>query len=62
MCVGNNFALMEMQIVLAMLVRKFDFSPVQNGEVKPDPLVTLRPKNKLKMNITPIAGSETENA
>ncbi len=62
MCVGNNFALMEMQIVLAMLVRKFDFSPEQKEEVKPDPLVTLRPKNKLKMNVTPIAGTETENA
>ncbi|WP_428666771.1 cytochrome P450 [Runella sp.] len=51
MCVGNNFALMEMQIVLALLIRKMDFLLVEKNETKPDPLVTLRPKKALKMKI-----------
>ncbi|MBK9048701.1 MAG: cytochrome P450 [Bacteroidetes bacterium] len=43
-CIGNNFAIMEMQIVLAMILTKF--TPVLNpsAQVVPEPLITLRPK------------------
>ena len=43
-CIGNNFAMMEMQIVLAMILSKF--TPVLNpsAQVVPEPLITLRPK------------------
>jgi cytochrome P450 len=43
-CIGNNFAMMEMQIVLAMILAKF--TPVLNSasQVVPEPLITLRPK------------------
>ncbi|AXE20212.1 cytochrome P450 [Runella rosea] len=58
MCVGNNFALMEMQIVLALLVRKFDFLLVERKDAVADPLVTLRPKKALKMNIKALSRLE----
>lgn len=51
MCVGNNFALMEMQIVLALLVRKLDFTLVDKKAMPADPMVTLRPKKALKMQV-----------
>lgn len=44
LCIGNQFALMEMQILLTMLVRAFAFQPIPNQRVKPQPLITLRPK------------------
>ena len=51
MCIGNHFALMEMQLLLAMLVSRFDFELVSNVPVVPQPLVTLKPKYGIKMRI-----------
>lgn len=48
-CIGNNFALMEMQLVLALAVRAFDFQPVR--EVLPDASVTLRPKGGVPLRL-----------
>lgn len=44
LCIGNQFALMEMQILLAMLVRDFSIKPIASQSVTPQPLITLRPK------------------
>ncbi len=52
-CIGNMFALMEMQIVLAMLVRDFEFASVPGHELVLDPAVTLRPKGGIPMTATP---------
>lgn len=42
-CIGNHFALMEAQIVLATLARHVTFSLVPCQHIAPDPSVTLRP-------------------
>ena len=47
LCIGNQFALMEMQILLAMLVRTFTVAPVLNQRVDPNPMITLRPKRPI---------------
>lgn len=44
LCIGNQFALMEIQIALAVLARKFTPSIVPNAEISAEPLITLRPK------------------
>ncbi|MGB0839413.1 MAG: cytochrome P450 [Chitinophagales bacterium] len=45
LCIGNNFALMEMQIVLAMMAQRFRFRLAKPDEtIGLEPLVTLRPK------------------
>lgn len=49
-CIGNQFALMEMQIALATLVRRFSPTLLPNTQVESEPLITLRPKN-LQMRI-----------
>lgn len=54
MCIGNNFALMEMQIVIAVLIQKYDFVLDNTEKVELDPLVTLRPKKNLKIYLKPI--------
>ncbi|MEO1257733.1 MAG: cytochrome P450 [Bacteroidota bacterium] len=51
MCIGNHFALMEMQLLLAMLVSRFDFELVSNVPVVPQPLVTLKPKYGINMHV-----------
>ncbi len=51
MCIGNNFAMMEMQMILALLVRKYDFELDKNQKVETNPLVTLKPKVGIKMKV-----------
>ncbi len=43
LCIGNHFAMLEMQLVLSQFVKRFAFSP--HAKVVPvEPLITLRPK------------------
>jgi cytochrome P450 len=51
MCIGNNFALMEAQVILATIAKNYQLSLVSGQVVEPEPVVTLRPKNGLKMTI-----------
>ena len=51
MCIGNNFAMMEMQILLAMLVRRFDFHMVEEHPVEMRPLITLKPRHGILMEL-----------
>ena len=51
MCIGNHFAMMEMQLILAMLVQRFDFELVDDAPVVPLPLVTLSPRGGIKMRV-----------
>lgn len=49
LCIGNSFAMMEMQLVLATMLRQYDFELVPDQIVESQPLITLRPKNGIWM-------------
>ncbi|RRA99193.1 cytochrome P450 [Larkinella rosea] len=51
LCIGNNFAMMEMQIVLTLLIREFDFLPADSKKVEAEPGITLRPKGGLRLRV-----------
>lgn len=53
-CIGNNFALMEMQIILALACSKFDFTLAEGFTVQLEPLVTLRPKNGMMLKLAKV--------
>lgn len=44
LCAGRNFAMMEMVLILAKLVRQFKIRPGQGKAIEMGPLMTLRPK------------------
>ncbi|WP_374679430.1 cytochrome P450 [Hymenobacter sp. J193] len=44
LCIGNHFALTEIQIVLLETLRQFSVELVSTQPVVPVPLVTLRPQ------------------
>ncbi|WP_397301791.1 cytochrome P450 [Nonlabens ulvanivorans] len=44
MCVGNNFAMMEMMLVIRRMVERFEITTVQD-HIDYHPLITLKPKN-----------------
>lgn len=50
-CIGNNFAMMEMQIVVALACTQFNFSLAENFKLELEPLVTLRPKHGVMMKL-----------
>ena len=51
-CIGFQFAMMEMQLLLAMLMSRFHFSfPDKQPELQP--LITLRAKGGMKMEVGP---------
>jgi cytochrome P450 len=53
-CVGNHFALMEGQLVLARLAQRFELAgSVEGGMADPEPLVTLRPKQDVFITLRP---------
>ncbi len=52
-CIGNNFAIMEMQIIAAMLAQRYYFTLPKGYEAETEQLVTLRPKGGMPMTVTP---------
>jgi cytochrome P450 len=53
-CIGNAFALMEMQIVLAMLVQRYRVDLVPGFQMELEPTITLRPKKGIPMHLVRI--------
>lgn len=52
MCIGNHFAMMEMQLLLPLLLKNFDFELVKNQQIELEPMITLRPKHGIQMKIS----------
>ena len=61
-CIGAAFAMMEAKILLAQMVRRVRFEPVDGGEVGLDPTVTLRPKGGLRLRMCARRGEEPLSA
>ncbi len=53
-CIGNNFALMEMQLILAMALQRFRLRLVPDHPIAFKPEATLRPKHGMKMTVEKI--------
>ena len=54
LCIGNNLALMEMQLILAMSLQKFRMASVPDQVIALKPEVTVRPKYGMKMMVETI--------
>lgn len=50
-CVGNQFAMMEAQLVLATILQRYQLRLVAGQRIMPLPLITLRPKPDIQMLI-----------
>ncbi|WP_245805789.1 cytochrome P450 [Bacillus alkalicellulosilyticus] len=49
-CIGNHFAMMEAVLVLATISHRYSFKmPEHHPIVKPQPLITLRPKPRIEL-------------
>jgi cytochrome P450 len=48
-CIGNHFAMMELQLILATLIQRVTLTLPANQPTAPDPQMTLRPPARLRM-------------
>lgn len=55
-CIGAGFAMMEMQIMLAMMLQKYRIDLVPGHSVVPEPVMTLRPKYGVMVTIAKKSG------
>jgi cytochrome P450 len=52
-CIGNNFAMVEAQIILAAIAQRYRLLVASNHVVQPIGLLTLRPKNGVWVTLEP---------
>lgn len=52
LCIGNNFALMEMQLVLVKILRRYELEAMPGFEPELQPLITLRPRNGVMVRVS----------
>jgi cytochrome P450 len=50
-CAGNNFAMTEMQLILATITQRYRVSLAPGYRIEPEPLLTLRPKNGVLVSL-----------
>jgi cytochrome P450 len=51
LCIGNQFALAEAQLILATILSRYQLRLLPGALVVPEPLVTLRPRGGLFMTV-----------
>lgn len=54
LCIGNNFALMEAQIIMAMVVQTFRLQLVPGHPIAIEHQIMLRPKYGMQMSLQPV--------
>ena len=52
-CIGNNFALMEAQLIIATVAQKYRLRLTDEQPIEPETSITLRPSRSLKMTLHP---------
>ena len=52
-CIGKEFALAEARIILPSILQRFKIHPLPDQLAEPEPAITLRIRNGLKIHLTP---------
>ena len=52
-------AVIQILLVLVAVVRRYDFSLAEPGEVGIRPMFILRPEGPIRMNFRPVSGDES---
>ena len=50
-CIGNTFALMEARLVLAAMAQRYRLELLPGQTIAPQPLITLRPRDGIRMRV-----------
>ena len=61
-CIGNAFAALEGQLLLATIAQRYRFELMPDPPVVPDPLITLGMKNGMRMRLVACREARAEQA
>jgi cytochrome P450 len=61
-CIGNQYAMLQILMILSTLLRRYDFELVPGQEIEERAMVILRPKNGIKMRFTHAATANVASA
>jgi cytochrome P450 len=61
-CIGNGFAMMEGRLILATAVQRWHLSLEPGQQIVPTQLVTVRPKDGMRMRLHAVVRGEGEDA
>ncbi|GIK63836.1 MAG: hypothetical protein BroJett018_16300 [Chloroflexota bacterium] len=50
-CIGNSFAMVEAQLILATIAQQYHLALTDGYKVQPEALITLRPRDELPMTV-----------
>jgi cytochrome P450 len=50
-CIGNQFAMLEAQLIVAMIAQRYRIELVPDQNIRPEPLITLRPNPGIRATI-----------
>jgi cytochrome P450 len=50
-CIGNQFAMLEAQLIVAAIAQRFRLELTPNQAIRPEPLITLRPKPGIRATL-----------
>jgi cytochrome P450 len=51
-CIGGNYAMLQILMILSVLLRKYDFSLLPGQTIEARPMVILRPEHGIRMTFT----------
>ena len=51
-CIGGNYAVLQMLMILSILLRKYDFTLVPGQRIEARPMVILRPERGIRLTFT----------
>jgi cytochrome P450 len=51
-CIGGNYAMLQMLMILSVLLRRYDFHLIPGQTIEPRPMVILRPEHGIRMTFT----------
>ena len=51
-CIGGNYAVLQMLMILSVLLRKYDFNLVPGQTIEARPMVILRPEHGIRLTFT----------
>ncbi len=62
LCIGESFALMEAQLIVAMMLQRYRLTLVDDRPVVPEPTLTIRPRGGLPVRVTRVEARATRLA
>jgi len=51
-CIGGDMAMLELQLIMAMIIQRFKIEISQNFKTYPHPTISLKPSNGVKVKLT----------